>query len=721
MSDNEYIIDITSNVDITPISELSSQLEEVSNKATEVSEALNITGTDSLENVTYVAEEASSSLEQTASSAETVTNSINNIDPDGLKNVSDTSLNASESIINASDSSDLLSAALSSMTSISLSSFLNEAAKSADTVNQGFTRVGLNLSLSGDEMAKTKTIMSNLRSETSRTGDEIRTYFSSMGLAGVKNARLLNDSFKMVSGTAFLTNNSLSSVSESVKKMVVTNKIGARQLLTLGLSTDTVSKAMNRLGYNVGNDAKSVSDAFAKMDDETQLRVLSTSMSLNNAGKAGKEFSNTFEGTLNNLNASLGAIIRNIGEGVVIVLKPAMEAIITILNGLVNAFKSLPGPVQNLIKGFFGLVSILLTAFSLFISFRSVLKLLDIRGAINSLKSLKNTFKIVSDGVSKLKGSISSLKTGFLKVKEGVAGFIKFLKGLNLAQIRATISNWALAISEWAVSLPILIIVGLIALLIGSLVYLYYNNETVRDSINNLGSMILKLGEWIKNGLLNALNFLITLPGKIKNILTNIVNKTLAWGNNIVNIGKSKINSFVNTIISFLKSLPAKIYNTILSAITRVKSWGGSLLNTGRAYASNFINSIVGVLRSLPSRVYSAIVGVIGKVGSVFRQAWNTASSYINKIKSKIPGLHAGWYGESERGNGEELIQKNLIDDKINPLINNINQNRNINNIKDNVRDINITINGIIEEKASDYIIKTITHELRRENLISGN
>ena len=267
------------------------------------------------------------------------------------------------------------------------------------------------------------------------------------------------------------------------------------------------------------------------------------------------------------------------------------------------------------------------------------------------------------------------------------------------AKISATASNWALAISESAVLLPLILIVGAVLAVVGVLWYLYNNNEMVRNGINNLISKF-----W------SFITTLQTVLNQVVSFVSNALSQAWAWVNGTTN----GVNNLVNLVMTILFPFPTLI-STVLNRILPVFLNAASTWISGTVgRARSLINQVASTLSSLPSRVTTAISGVANALTKPFNDAWNTISPIINNIQSGLDTIGGVLdLGFEDFGYNEETMDFGFNGSLNSSLSDNIsNNNSTINN--------NFTIKGIVEESASEYIVNSVTDHIKKQNLIRG-
>lgn len=218
-------------------------------------------------------------------------------------------------------------------------------------------------------------------------------------------------------------------------------------------------------------------------------------------------------------------------------------------------------------------------------------------------------------------------------------------EGNTVAKTSAIIPTEALAIAENSLLLPILLVVGAIALLIGVLWYLYNNNETVRQSV-----------DWLAQQFQLFVGRLLQVGQIIVSFVTNSVSAFLRW------------------------------------------------VTGGSTSANNLVNAIYNALVTLPSRVQSAVSGITEILTKPFTDAWNTIQPLINQIGDGLNQLNpTSWFGAEYEGVQYEGFSNNTLNGAIATASSNsssVTNNFNINGI------IEEEASQYIVNSVNDYVKK---------------
>lgn len=514
-----------------------------------------------LENIKGLAEEIGGSTEQAS---------------DGMETFKEKTEEANNSMQQTTDSAFGLGEALVGIGgAVGLDAIIGNAGKYEDSWN----RLSLTFDGTGVSMDTLKQKSSELNAETGRSGGQIREYFNQMGIAGVTNTELLTSSFEALSGKAYQTNSSVEQMSGKMSMMVMSGMASNRMLKTLGLSTEDLANAM-------GVTEEQVSDTFKSLSQEERIQALTTAMG--DGTEANEMYKTSYEGLKAQAEASLTGLGIAVGQTILPIVIPAMQGAKGVIDGLTGTFRALPSPVQSFIGllggGIMG-VTALTTAFSLLTKVLGI-----VWGSIGRIISL---YGKLTTALTLVRNAVNMMRTAETLSAGVKAVMVSWLGAERVAQIQnaiakasAIVPTQLLAIAENSLLLPILLVVGAIALLIGALWYLYNNNEMVRQGV-----------DWL-------------------------IQQFQLFIGKLLQVGQ--------IIISF-----------VTGAISNFMRW----VTGGRTSATNLVNAIYNALVGLPSRINSALSGVTRIITKPFEDAWNIVKPYIDQIGgawNSISGIFSG-------------------------------------------------------------------------------
>lgn len=577
--------------------------------------------------------EAETELENIKGSAEEIGGSTEQAS-DGMENFKEKTNEANESMQQTTDSAFGLGEALVGIGgAVGLDAIIGNAGKYEDSWN----RLSLTFDGTGVSMDTLKQKSSELNAETGRSGGQIREYFNQMGIAGVTNTELLTSSFEALSGKAYQTNSSVEQMSGKMSMMVMSGMASNRMLKSLGLSTEDLANAM-------GVTEEQVSDTFKSLSQEERIQALTTAMG--DGTEANEMYKTSYEGLKAQAEASLTGLGIAVGQTILPIVIPAMQGAKGVIDGLTGAFRGLPSPVQSFIGllggGIMG-VTALTTAFSLLTKVLSI-----VWGSIGKIISLygklTTALTLVRNAVNMMR-TAESLSAGVKAVMVSWLGAERVAQIQNaIAKASAVVPTQLLAIAENSLLLPVLLVIGAIALLIGVLWYLYNNNEMVRQGIN-----------WL-------------------------IQQFQLFIGKILQVGQIIISFVSNAISTFLR-------------------W----VSAGSQASTNLVNAIYNALVTLPSRINSALSGVTNIITKPFTDAWNIVKPYIDQIGGAWNSISGIFSGAEYEGVQYEGFDNNTLNGVISSSSSNsssVTNNFNINGI------IEEEASQYIVNSVNDYVKK---------------
>ena len=595
---------VTIQADNTAIAELEAEianLQEIANEEMEWG-------------FTEGAQETEAEIEALQAKLEELKSTTESIDGSGIGGIGEEAENSKESVDGLLDSVEgMASLGIGGGLAAGLASATNAAGSYEDDMKRvGMALKGV--AMTSDEAEKTYGgVISRMTKATGRGAADVRNHLITLGGAGIKSEKLLSDSFKGISAAAFQTKNPISTVDDTFRRMVQSGMIRASSLSNVfQISMDEIGKAMGMAGAS----STEVSKAFKELDEGTRASVLSTALTMHYGEEGNKNYLTSFQQLTDELDRAKDAFMRLVGEALLPTVVPAIHIATDIVKGLASAFKGLPEPVQQIIGGFGGLVlgasALGLVLNGVFKIVRGAIapfqqlygyftkvpdgenltrfqqhlnKVKDTAGALKdkfsgALSVMKqNAISAGSTIRSSLGGALSSLKNTIQTsvIPAVYSASLKFIDlgrnaltaGLNalrsvamwvaqkVALIASTIATQGLAIAQGILNVvmamnPIMLVVMAILILIGVLLTLYYNVDSVRQAIDQLG---LKAQEaW--NGIVQAFQ---GIYQTISQALSNAWNSVTSFVSNLVNDLKTGAENAVNGFIDWIKQLPGKL------------------------------------------------------------------------------------------------------------------------------------------------------------------
>ena len=316
-------------------------------------------------------------------------------------------------------------------------------------------------------------------------------------------------------------------------------------------------------------------------------------------------------------------------------------------------------------------------------------------GGLSGISQARNGLKALKDSYKDVKDIIGSVTDGLKLLRDAEALETAAQEGSTFAKIASIFPTVSLAGAEMSLLWPILAVTVAIIALVAILWYLYNNNEQVRQGIDWLIATVKDFGAK-----------LMIVGGIIVSFVTNSISQFGTF----VTSGIQRIQSFVLTLQARINMVPLIIRKAFTDAYSRLIMIMNQWVSAGKSGGLRLVNSILNPLGSLAGRISSAMSGVAHALTKPFTDGWNKIKGYIDNIRNGINSItHISLGGADYEGVSYEGGL-----DTLNSSIARSNNNNN------NTYAPTFNINGIIEDTASEYIVKSVNDYVAKENLIRG-
>ena len=232
------------------------------------------------------------------------------------------------------------------------------------------------------------------------------------------------------------------------------------------------------------------------------------------------------------------------------------------------------------------------------------------------IQGLLNNLPIIGVGLAGLAAATVAFRVAAIAATAAT-------QGMTLAQYAAAAAQRALNVAMNAN--PIGLIIIAITALVTAFMYLWKNSESFRN-------FWLKLWETLKKAVVNAVDWMKSLPDRIGSIFTNALNRANTWRTNMINRAQQTASNFLSTVASFFSQLPGRLWNYLSSALSRVANWASQLVSKGREAARSLVSAVVDGIKGLPGQLLS-----IG--GDLVAGLWNGISGKVSWLKNKVKGF----------------------------------------------------------------------------------
>ena len=275
---------------------------------------------------------------------------------------------------------------------------------------------------------------------------------------------------------------------------------------------------------------------------------------------------------------------------------------------------------------------------------------------------------------------LGQMATGMQAIKN--LGMIQWLSQLNIMTKLSAAANWLLSGAQavlnaiMAMNPIILVVIALIALA-AALIWAYQNVDWFRAMVDNAWQSIVTFGQQLYSFISGALQGLV-----------NAITAVGAW------------------LVGRVQASFSAIWSIISAAM--------NLWNQATAKARSIANMIGNAFNGVKGLVQGAFNGVTHAITAPFQSAYNTLKPIIDNIKNAYNMLMGigGSAGITTGSAGISMGSVNGIGSANTNLISNISNATG--------GRPNIVLNGIIEESAGDFIVRKLSDEIYKQNVLRG-
>ena len=670
----EYQLELKTNADASALEELIEKLQSMVQLEEETGEYVIAPDADP-----SALDDVASSLFDVKEAEDEVEKSSEELD-ESMKKTQDEVDGLGQKSEESADQVGILGDAMMAIGALGLASEFQNTATAADNYNVSMAALNTVAQNNGVSMDNVSSSIKKVTDATTISGGQARSFFSLMMNMGVTNTNALADSLVYLQGQSAISGSSVEQMESKMTRLANSDSLGSRQLVGLGLSLNQLAEANNTTTEQISSD-------WANMTADERIEALNNAMK-ENSGLV-EEMNNTTSAQLTELGQTWAGIEIEVGQSTTGMNQAVLGLANEGLKGLKQAITDVPLASE--------LAGAAMAAGSLVMSVDPALKTFN--NLSLAVKNTADTFRGLKDVATGLPETLSSMKsalTGVATTAKSAAiatldlGKKTLLAGANavkaagmwlaekiqlaasaIAKGAAAAASYALAIAEWLLASPLLLIVIIIVAVIAALWYLYNTNESVRAGIDALVQAF-----W------NFIAYIQTIPAQVM--------------------------AFVTSVIAYFNQLYARIRAALIRVVSAIISTIANWASAGASAARGVVNRIVGAFSGIQSRISGALSGVVNTITKPFRDAYNTAKGIWDKITSLgSAGITIGPFGSAGISLGDVgSSNKNLVS-----------------SITNNTRtggSVNINMSGIIEKSASEFIVDSINDELQKQRVIRG-
>jgi len=296
---------------------------------------------------------------------------------------------------------------------------------------------------------------------------------------------------------------------------------------------------------------------------------------------------------------------------------------------------------------------------------------------------------------------LGQMAMGMKAIKD--LNMISYLKNLEIVTKLSAAADWILSGAQGVLNAvmdanPIVLIVLALIALAAALVWAYYNVDWFRAMVDNAWASIQQFGQ------------------QIYSFVAGAIAAFVAWTDG----ASAQISGFVRWLISAMISAGSALISRVTTTFSTV--WGiisaaMGLWNQASAKAREIANAIGNAFSGVKGRIQSAFNGVSNAITAPFMSAYNSVKPIIDNIKKAYDmltsvgssGISLGSAGVSLGSAGVSMGSVNSVGSANSTLMSNT-----------SLGGPSITLNGIIEESAGEFIVRKLNDEIYKQNTLRG-
>ncbi len=217
-------------------------------------------------------------------------------------------------------------------------------------------------------------IIKDIQTVTKRGFGDTLTMLDQLAVADITNVDAMENLSEAISGTTFKLADqgaTMSSVTSATTRMISTGNLATRQLKSLGITTEDLTRV-------TGMSADEAKNYFKTLDTNGRAAFLANILNANGAKEANKAYGTSWEHLNDALDRAFAAIQRIVGELILPILTPAIELATNILSGFADGLKAIPGWMEPIVGTITLLVGGFVSLWGMLTSISAVLKLAGI-------------------------------------------------------------------------------------------------------------------------------------------------------------------------------------------------------------------------------------------------------------------------------------------------------------------------------------------------------
>ena len=602
------------------------------------------------------------------------------------------------------DAADQAGDSIDSMTMMQAGQALQQYGAAAEDMAQGMNEAQITVGQLAIQTGFTEPKMKELVNSISSADfpqDEAMMYIKSLDQMGVSAGNLgqsasdidkIADAFQLSGQTANSMGQELgvlgvdmNNVSSSFNALAYANANTVGGMDNYYTFLRKYDAQFNELGYNVDQASLIIAAATQKYGGgRAALSGLSTALKdANGDSRALEQALGMQAGSLDNASAITGEY-----EGKLEAMADEEGEHKTILDHLGAAYDKLALSVGDTISPIAGLLGFTGQLAGFGMELNGVWELAQKLGEVEGFSKLKTG---LMDVATRAKGAATAMLD--LGKKTLMAGLNALRSAAmwvvqKVQLIASTLATWAMAAAQAALNFimslnPIVLVVIAIIALIAVLAYLYYNVDSVRQAIDNLGASIIATAQWIYNGFMNIVNIVSSALGSAWNSITSFCSNMVSG---LINAAMNAVNGFAN----YIRQIPQMVMDEFNRTLGLVGDFISSLPSRVWDMGVAIIDALKHALGiGSPGHMYYMIEGELGRIDDLTGKADFTSN--MNNIGQ---GMVSGFNPDLQTGNAAMIGSSG--------------------------NNITINIENVDNEERIKQIVKAVEDALRFDNETAG-
>lgn len=499
--------------------------------------------------------------------------------------------------------------------------------------------------------------VSQLSAATGRAGGEIRESFINATARGITDM----DSFqKMMMGAgaqATLFGTDIQSMGDKFSNLAMRSTLMEKALSSTGITMEELGQAMGLTGAT----ADDVKNKWKELDTNQKAAILGQAASMNEGKNANEEYKHSWAGLQAQIDIARGRIERLAGEVLLPVLVPALQVAARVLNFLGDTISAvMSGPLG---------------------------------GLISVLGALVAGLALVIPAVAAIQGAMALYDAALATATTTTLGFLApWLPFIAIgAAVVVVIYEIGRAFGWWT---DVSSMLDAIWAGVQRLWSAFINHPDVQAIIGAMQAA------W--EALQPAIQSIIQWVGSFFNASNGSRFDAVRGFINAIGLAWQAVTLPIRSVIQILQTLWGVITTTL------------GYWNQAAAKARSVSSMISSAFNGVKGRIQSSFNGVSNAITAPFMNAYNTLKPIIDNIKNAYNML-TSLGGSAGIITGSAGISMGGVDG-----IGNANSNlmTRVNNSVGGTT--NISLNGIIEESAGDFIVRKLNDEIYKQNVLRG-